>query len=112
MILSFRRDTYIQQGRTEQIVQDFGKKHHPFVETYIVRPGMVWSHISFWRSVQANMFRAMNLLTNAIPNINRAELAAAILDQAVNGFPKGQKTVLNTDLVRIGRDALEGRMKF
>ncbi|KAK8115248.1 hypothetical protein PG999_007317, partial [Apiospora kogelbergensis] len=91
-------DYNLMRGRTEQIVQEFGKEHQQVVNTYIVRPGMVWSHITFWRSVQGNMFRAMNLVTRAIPNIGRTELAAAILDQAVNGFQKDQKIVPNADL--------------
>ena len=108
---SFSSVAHIQQGRTEKIVQEFGQEHGKFVDSHIVRPGMVWSHITFWRSVQANMFRATNLLTRAIPNIERTELAAAILDLAVNGFGKDQKIVPNADLVRIGRDALAKRAK-
>jgi hypothetical protein len=66
---------------------------------------MVWSDITFWRSVQANFFRATNLVTRAIPNIARTELAAAILDYSVNGFEDDQRVVPNVDLVRIGMDA-------
>lgn len=98
------------QSKTEKIVQEFGQEHEQ-VDTYIVRPGMVWSHITFWRGIQANMFRATNLVTRAIPNIGRTELAAAILDQAVNGFEKNQKILSNADLVRIGRNALAKRDK-
>ncbi|KAK8135946.1 nucleoside-diphosphate-sugar epimerase [Apiospora sp. TS-2023a] len=99
-----------QQGRTEKIVQEFGQEHEQ-VNTYIVRPGMVWSHITFWRGVQANLFRVTNLVTRAIPNIGRNELAAAILDQAVNGFEKNQKMLSNADLVRIGTNAVARRAK-
>lgn len=95
------RDTL--KGETERLVKVFGQDHDQ-VEVHIVRPGMVWSSITFWRSVVANLFRATNLLTSAIPNIDRTVLAAAILDQAVCGFEKDDLS--NVDLVRIGEAAL------
>lgn len=93
------------------MVLKFGREHQ-HVNTYIVRPGMIWSHITFWRSVQANFFRATNLITRAIPNIGRTELAAAILECAVNGFEGNQKLIPNADLVRIGQDALANKANF
>ncbi|RYP61450.1 hypothetical protein DL770_009791 [Monosporascus sp. CRB-9-2] len=82
-------------AKTVKIVREFGAEHKE-VDVHIVRPGMVLSSIAFWRSVQANMFRAANALTRAIPNINRTELSAAILDQAVRGFEK--EALSNADL--------------
>ena len=55
--------------------------------------------------MQADVFRATNIFTRAIPNISRTELSAAILDQAVHGFEK--KDLSNADLVRIGYEALK-----
>ncbi|KAK8036334.1 hypothetical protein PG993_008948 [Apiospora rasikravindrae] len=92
----------LTQGRTEKLVEEFGKEHGQ-VDVHIVRPGMVWSSITRG-CVLANLFRAINLLTRAIPNISRMELAAAILDQAVRGFEK--EHLSNADLVRIGGTAL------
>ncbi|KAK8062663.1 NAD(P)-binding protein [Apiospora hydei] len=99
----FLGDYLIMRGRTDKLVQEFGKESG-HVDVHIVRPGMVWSLITFWRSVLANFFRVLNLLTRAIPNISRTELAAAILDQAVSGFEK--EHLSNADLVRIGGAAL------
>lgn len=66
-------------------MQEFGAKHRE-VDVHIVRPGKVWPSLTFWRSVEANMFRATNVVTRAIPNISVTELSAAILDQIVRGF--------------------------
>lgn len=81
----------------------FGQGHDQ-IDVHIVRPGMVWSRTTFWRSVVANLFRATSLLTSAVPNIDRTVLAAAMLDQAVRGFEKDDLS--NADLVRIGEAAL------
>ncbi|RYO99413.1 hypothetical protein DL764_006808 [Monosporascus ibericus] len=98
----------IMRGETEKILQEFGAEHRE-VDVHIVRPGMVWSSITFWRSVQANIFRATNVLTRVIPNISLTELSAAILDQVVRGFEK--EALSNADLVRIGGAALKKKAK-
>lgn len=41
-----------------------------------------------------------------LPKIQLNEVAAALLDQAINGFDK--ETLMNEDLVRIGQRALAG----
>ncbi|KAK7953045.1 hypothetical protein PG988_013739 [Apiospora saccharicola] len=99
----FLGDYMIMRGETERLVKVFGQDHDQ-VDVHIVRPGMVWSSITFWRSVVANLFWATNLLTSAIPNIGLKVLAAAILDQAVRGFEKDDLS--NADLVRLGEAAL------
>ncbi|KAH8178516.1 NAD(P)H-binding domain-containing protein [Sarocladium implicatum] len=101
-------DYNLMRAETEKLVQKFGMEHE-HVNTFILRPGMVWSHITFWRSVQANIFRGMNLVTRLIPNIDRTELGAAILDRVVNGFERKQQVVPNVELVKIGRDSLTRR---
>jgi hypothetical protein len=42
-----------------------------------------------------------------VPSIALSEVAAALLEQVVNGVEK--EMLVNEDLVRIGRAALEGR---
>lgn len=93
---------------TEKLVQEFGKEHRE-VDIHIVRPGMVWSSTTFWRSAQANTFRAINLLSRSIPNISLTELSAAILEQTVGGFEK--EALSNADLVRIGGQALKRKAR-
>lgn len=92
-----------EQGQTEKMVQDFGRDHKE-VEVQIVRPGMVLSYINTWRTIQANMLRASNYITNSVANVDRAELSAALLDQVIHGFEKD--ILSNADLVRIGGSAI------
>lgn len=80
------------------MVQDFGRDHKE-IEVQIVRPGMVLSSISTWRTLQASMLRATSYITSAVANIERAELSAALMDQAMHGFEKD--ILSNADLVRI-----------
>lgn len=91
------------KGETEGLVQDFGHKHKE-IEIGIVRPGMVLSYINPWRALQANLIRFSGYLTNAIVNIDRRELSAALLDQVLHGFEKDILT--NADLVRIASSKL------
>ncbi|KAK7912188.1 hypothetical protein PG985_014669 [Apiospora marii] len=102
----FMGDYLLMRGETERLVKVFGQDNDR-IDVHIVRPGMVWSSITFWRSMVAKLFRATNLLTSSIPNIGRTELAAAILDQAVRGFEKDDLS--NADLVHIGEAALASR---
>lgn len=44
-----------------------------------------------------------------VPNVGLEEIAAAMLEQAVNGIEKD--TLLNEDLVRIGRKVLDEQSK-
>jgi hypothetical protein len=52
--------------------------------------------------------QAFRLFTNVIisvPSIGRAEMMAALLDQAMTGF--GKDTLSNAELIEIGKKALE-----
>ncbi|KAK3393453.1 hypothetical protein B0H63DRAFT_516644 [Podospora didyma] len=68
----------LMRGKTEILVQEYGAAHKE-VDVHIVRPGMIWSPTTFWRSVQSNMFRVTNLVTRAILNISLEEVSAAVL---------------------------------
>jgi len=86
------------------MIHELGVEHKE-IDVHIVRPGMVWAPMTFWRTAHANAFRVTNLITRAIPNISRAELSAAILDQVVHGFER--EDFSNADLVCIGGAALK-----
>ncbi|KAK3683409.1 hypothetical protein B0T22DRAFT_538509 [Podospora appendiculata] len=94
----------LMRNNTEKLVLEFGAAHKDIIDVHIVRPGMVWTHLTFWRSVQASILRTINVVTRVIPNIARTELAAAMLDQITHGFEK--QILTNADLVRIGGLAL------
>lgn len=55
----------------------------------------------------ANLFRIINRFGRTLPSIQRSELAAAVLNQARDGIEK--RTLLNADLVRLGRRELKFR---
>ncbi|KAK3320573.1 hypothetical protein B0T19DRAFT_487075 [Cercophora scortea] len=97
----------LMRNNTEKLVLEFGAEHNDVLDVHIVRPGMVWTYLSFWRSVQASILRTINVFTRFIPNIARTELAAAMLDQITHGFEK--QFLTNADLVRIGGPALRAK---
>lgn len=92
------------QGETEHMVQALSKLHKD-VEVCIPHPGVITNSTTWWRAALATMFKITNAITfNAgFPNIDRSQLAAAILEQAVRGFEK--QMLSNGDLVRLGTAA-------
>lgn len=77
------------------------------VEVCIAQPGVIANSTTWSRALVANIFRAFNVVGRPFPNIHRSELAAAVLNQAVNGLEK--ETLLNNELVRIGQKALKSQ---
>jgi hypothetical protein len=77
------------------------------VEVCIAQPGVVTNSTTWSRAALASLFRVINVFTRAIPNVNRRELSAAVLNQAVHGFDK--ETLSNADLVRLGQAALQAK---
>ena len=75
------------------------------VEVCIAQPGVIANSTTWSRALVANLFRVVNLIGRPFPNIHRSELAAAVLNQAVNGFEK--EILLNADLVRLGQKTLK-----
>lgn len=90
------------QGEGENMVLEYGAKH-PDVEICIAKPGVLTSSVTGPRAAIAALYGFTNLFTDALKNISTKDCAAAILDQVVHGF--GEQTLLNADLVRIGRAA-------
>jgi hypothetical protein len=78
---------------------------HNGIEVCIAQPGMITSSVTFWRVAQTCLFGFTNIFTRAIPNVSRAELAAAMLSQLIHGFEK--ETLTNSDLVQMGRPAVK-----
>jgi hypothetical protein len=77
------------------------------VEVCIAQAGVIANSTTWSRALVANLFRVVNFIGRPFPNIDRNELAAAVLDQAVNGIEK--ETLSNADLVRLGQQALKAR---
>lgn len=77
------------------------------VEVCIARPSLIANSTTWSRALVANLFRIVSRFGRPIPNIQRSELAAAVLNQVMHGFEK--ETLLNADLVRVGRKELKFR---
>jgi hypothetical protein len=88
------------QGETETQVLAFASEHQEDIEASIVRPGLITAPGEIKRNLMA--FAVKTIIS--APTISVAEVAAAMLDQAVSGIEKD--TLDNGDLVRIGQRAL------
>lgn len=62
---------------------------------------MITSNASIWRTAWGTLLRG----TNAVQHVGRDEVAAAMIDQVLNGFEKPALT--NADLKRIGGEILQ-----
>lgn len=86
------------------MVLDLPSKY-PESRVCIVHPGVVTNSTSAGRVVVQSVFRFVNVFTRAFSNIDRAQLSAAVISLAVNGFSKDSLT--NNELVEIGSKALK-----
>ncbi|KAJ5519984.1 hypothetical protein N7463_000437 [Penicillium fimorum] len=99
-------DYQIMRCNTELMVLEFPTEKNG-VEVCIAQPGVVSNSTTWSRALVANLFRILNLFGRPLANVQRSELAAAVLNQVFDGFEK--ETLLNADLVRIGRRELKFR---
>lgn len=91
------------QGETESQVLAFAAEHKGEVEAAVARPGLIKAPGYIIRNLAATIVGA----TSTVPNINASEISAALLNQVIEGFDKD--TLLNDDLVSLGRQVLESR---
>ena len=89
------------QGQTETYVLDYAKKSNGVVEAQIAKPGIIGSEEKPLSTLQSVIAYALSLGT-----LDKADIATALLDQAVNGFE--QETLLGADLIRIAQKAGPG----
>ncbi|PSR83816.1 hypothetical protein BD289DRAFT_435240 [Coniella lustricola] len=88
-------DYIVMRGDAEQQCVDFAKQSNGKVEVAITRPGLVQGPDRERRSIPG------------VPDIEVEEVAAAQLEQVLNGFES--EVLGNDDLVRIARKAWEAR---
>lgn len=74
---------------------------HQGVEACVAKPGIILTTGKVLQSIFATALK----WAGVVPNISLTEIAAAMLDQVVNGFEK--EPLLNDDLVRIGNKILK-----
>ncbi|KGO75469.1 hypothetical protein PITC_081690 [Penicillium italicum] len=99
-------DYHIMRRNTELMILKFPAEKEG-VEVCIARPGLIANSTTWSRALVANLFRIVSRFGRALPTIQRSELAAALLNQVMDGFEK--ETLLNADLVRLGRRELKFR---
>jgi hypothetical protein len=75
----------------------FAKEHEGDLEACVAKPGVILP--SSWAAMVAQVL----LLPISLPAVERSHVVSTLLHQAVHGFEK--EPLLNTDLVRIGRQA-------
>ncbi|XXG97485.1 hypothetical protein Hte_003788 [Hypoxylon texense] len=89
------------RGDTENKVLELAKEFD--VEASVVKPGIVTASGAILRNIMGTAMQ----WTTGIPSINVIDLAAVMLDQAVNGF---EKDPLNPeDLARIAKGIRDGK---
>ncbi|EEA18734.1 hypothetical protein TMatcc_010724 [Talaromyces marneffei ATCC 18224] len=96
-------DYGVLRSRVENQVLDFAKQPDgKNVQVCITRPGLIYApgHMSTLTVVASTIMRSLI----GLPRVELDEIAATLLAQAVNGIEK--ETLLNEDLVRIGRRVL------
>ncbi|KAJ4386462.1 hypothetical protein N0V93_009358 [Gnomoniopsis smithogilvyi] len=86
------------RGDAESQILAFAEKSHGRVEASVARPGLI-----FGPREDDETRRSMP----GFPSIELAKLAAALLDQVINGFEKNM--LLHDDLVRLGQNAITRR---
>lgn len=89
------------RGEVENAVLDFGSNSSGKLQVQVTKPGMIESATQSYP-----LFKPVLEYTIGLQAVHVKDLAAAEIEQAVNGL---EKDVLeNEDLVRIGLEALKG----
>ncbi|KAJ5970526.1 uncharacterized protein N7479_000444, partial [Penicillium vulpinum] len=99
-------DYHIMRCNTELMVLRFPTEKDR-VKICIAQPGVIVNSTTWSRALVANLLRIASLFGRPLSNIQRSELAAAMLNQVMDGFEK--ETLSNADLVRLGRRELKFR---
>ncbi len=79
------------QGQAETEILAYGEQSNGAVESCVVKPGSIDAPSKPRREIPG------------LPHIELSDIAAAMLDQIVNGFEKD--TLSNADMIRIGQKA-------
>lgn len=83
------------QGEAESRILEFAEQSNGKVQSQVAKPGII-----------ATPGRVLPNVPG-LPKIELTDIAAALLDQVINGFEKD--TLSNDDMIRIGQKALAGQ---
>lgn len=89
----------MKQGEAESLILEFAKKSNGAVEAAVAKPGIISGPGRETALMKKVFFGIIGL-----SKIRVYEIAAALVDQVVNGFEKD--TLENIDMVRIGQKVL------
>ncbi|MCJ1395203.1 hypothetical protein MMC18_008086 [Xylographa bjoerkii] len=98
---SFMPQYTLMRGETENQVLAFAAEHKGAVEACVAKPGFITAPGQLLRTITATALK----YAMSVPNVQVAEVSAAMLHEVVHGFEK--EPLENEDLVRIGRQALK-----
>ncbi|OAL35032.1 hypothetical protein AYO20_05747 [Fonsecaea nubica] len=90
----------LMRGETENQVLAFVSSHPGKIEATVAKPGLITQPGSIYHWLRSTLL----WFVISLPSISVVEIAAAMLDQVVNGFEKDP--LMNEDLVRIGQRVL------
>ncbi|PHH78872.1 hypothetical protein CDD80_6081 [Ophiocordyceps camponoti-rufipedis] len=94
-------DYCVMRGDVETRVLDYARESKGAMEAVVVKPGLIQTPDSTGALTKAAQYIGCALIS--LPKITIADIAAALLDQAVNGIE--QDTLDNDELARIGQRA-------
>ncbi|TVY45275.1 hypothetical protein LSUB1_G000465 [Lachnellula subtilissima] len=100
-------DFCLMRGECETAVLDFAAKSQGKVQPCIAKPGLIDAPGKTGPLMSVVQMIGRSII--GLPKVQRSEVAATLLHQAVNGIEK--ETLFNEDLVRIGGTALAGSGK-
>ncbi|KAJ4317797.1 hypothetical protein N0V84_007159 [Fusarium piperis] len=95
-------DYCVMRGQVETEVLGRAKKSNGALKACVFKPGLINTANT---SMLVKGFQGVARVLIGLPNIQRDETAAALLDKAVNGFEKD--TFMNQEMIEIGRGALK-----
>ncbi|KJZ75230.1 hypothetical protein HIM_05424 [Hirsutella minnesotensis 3608] len=96
-------DYCLLRGETESQILAYAHQSKGTVDAAVAKPGLIDAPGKWGVMMKAASNVGRYLI--GLPEVQVSEIAATLLDQAVNGIEKD--TLLNEDLVRIGRKTLE-----
>lgn len=96
------------QGEVENLIIKLGKESAGKVATTVAKPGLIDQLGRFGFVI--NVGRSALCWFISLPRVDVREVSAALIEKAVAGGDGRDETLLNADLVRIGREVL-GREK-
>lgn len=100
-VLPFLHDYRLMRGRVETAVIDFAKQHKPAVEAAITKPGGIEGPGHPKNEAMTSIWAQFG----PTPWVHVSELAAAMIEQSVNGISK--ETLWADDLREIGTKVLK-----